>query len=1145
MQNIHLINSFTKPLNEFLDQPEHLPSITSLYGPDCKLLFPDIKGEPISIFYSQFLERYLIFFEDEIFVDNETEPFFSFPFLINFACLSQSGDIAILVSGSFPNDVYIFDVYKKEYTKLDYNNETNNFEAIINTNTNEANIYMTNNDTDDSEGEISKNHQCNGNSCNCTCNQPKSALQPNPPLNNEDVTHASFRNDNEFAAIATKSYIHTIYSKISSKKERIDQQALSDQQGLFDQQGIYDHEVCDPCGVTWNPQGSWLAFGNKNKIIFTEKNCRLRQMYELDDKEATPIALSWSPHPDILAFIDDHQRITILSMKNRVIYRKYVIDCLDKSISLIPQIFWSRNSDDLSLAVIDRNTGNAYIYEFNHSVDKNENSIFVINGNTLNISDWSKSIIPPPLSHRKVSFGEPTNQITAIASNNEEIAVFTLSSIHLLMREVEIPLQNASPVQCATFTKNNKDVLAFASKNVIYSISLALSNFSISVDYRFEDESKFVSFLSPSFVVTSRTQISPLDSPGTQTAKSPSLITEFVQGSSENEQIISNDYVSFCSREGTLFKNGDKIADKVKSFLYDEKLLAYVYTSTLPEDLKLCTSGYLCHIQYGSESTSRQIEPFAQLLFFSKHIYSIITLMNRGNIESNAPHVIVESALRNLIKDQQYAEAWRLSKKYQVPFSKYIMLGPIQLNVLCEQIPDTQLRSCMSVLRPVIKENKDNKDSNTEINISLNQLEFVLNFLSYILGVKVIFDDKKVIVPPYDCERPELAKFPTTCCICFVLLDSAVEAVRLACCFKTSDLVKRCITFLLTLYDNNSLYDISLKTYDTNCIASVGLITMKEPSLYVPFIEELNQVEDDNLRKAKIDEAASDPSSAIEHYSLAGPEYDEKALYIIERDLLFDKGLSCYPRDSETWLKIIQMKLKYLTGLDKKEKEKKDDEIAQTAIHSHNLGIILQHIQEIVKCKKWQLAIPYLAQDEEAYQIVKKTLEDARCIKEAALFTTQYIPLAKQEAARLFKECHEWYSAIQNGADETEIALFAFDVLMDEATKNTESASKLKAKFEDIKEKQKIHKDSMKRHGKNKEKRGLPAIVVQLNSILPDQNKTNEYRQIIDILNMIGENEKSAQLQRAFRNMVQAINPIPHLPENEELPLAPYLQGCA
>ena len=105
MQNIHLINSFTKPLNEFLDQPEHLPSITSLYGPDCKLLFPDIKGEPISIFYSQFLERYLIFFEDEIFVDNETEPFFSFPFLINFACLSQSGDIAILVSGSFPNDV--------------------------------------------------------------------------------------------------------------------------------------------------------------------------------------------------------------------------------------------------------------------------------------------------------------------------------------------------------------------------------------------------------------------------------------------------------------------------------------------------------------------------------------------------------------------------------------------------------------------------------------------------------------------------------------------------------------------------------------------------------------------------------------------------------------------------------------------------------------------------------------------------------------------------------------------------------------------------------------------------------------------------------------------------------------------------------
>ena len=76
MQNIHLINSYKRSLNEFLHQPNHLPSITSLYGPDCKLLFPDIQNEPISIFFSEYLNHYLIFYEDDIFVDDESVPYF-------------------------------------------------------------------------------------------------------------------------------------------------------------------------------------------------------------------------------------------------------------------------------------------------------------------------------------------------------------------------------------------------------------------------------------------------------------------------------------------------------------------------------------------------------------------------------------------------------------------------------------------------------------------------------------------------------------------------------------------------------------------------------------------------------------------------------------------------------------------------------------------------------------------------------------------------------------------------------------------------------------------------------------------------------------------------------------------------------------
>ena len=94
-----------------------------------------------------------------------------------------------------------------------------------------------------------------------------------------------------------------------------------------------------------------------------------------------------------------------------------------------------------------------------------------------------------------------------------------------------------------------------------------------------------------------------------------------------------------------------------------------------------------------------------------------------------------------------------------------------------------------------------------------------------------------------------------------------------------------------------------------------------------------------------------------------------------------------------------------------------------------------------------------------------------------------------------------------------------------------------------VKEKQKIHADSHIRHGKNKEKRGLPAIIVQLTTLLPNEAKTTEFKQVGEILRMVGENGKADELKQAFREMVQAIYPIPHLPDNEELPVPNYLQG--
>ncbi|OHT03628.1 hypothetical protein TRFO_28953 [Tritrichomonas foetus] len=1027
MQNLHLINTSSYPIKDFIHPSQNLPLITALYNEHIKLLFPELGSDPISVCFSDFLNHYVIFMVDEVLIEGESEPFFTLPFLINYATLSKSGDFAILASNS---DIYILDMDS---------DSTNRLNKIVE-------------DFD------------------------------------QKILFAAFRNDNKFCAICTETMVRTISHEIP------------------EQQGQY--EVSNPSGVAWNPLGSWLAVSSGKKVIFLEKNCCLRQVVEVDDEI---ISISWSSHRDIISVMDKNYKITILSMKNRVFFSKYVIQ---SSCELHPAFFWSKI--DLSFAVINPSNQTVLVYDFNHSVDKDEKSIYVFNGNILNVSDWSRSLIPPPLAHRKITFD---SQITAFASNipnSEEIAVFTLTSLNFPHNGAQFPLD--APVQCATYIANK---LFFASSNKIFTFSdgsIQLVN----------ELNAFCSFITPSYTVTSMSTIissnlANLESI-TEVGQSKTIepISEFIQNEGET--------VAFC-RNGKLLKNESLVAENVISVLFEEKLFAYIY---------LGAEGTTCHIQYGLEQAKdRQIEPLAQLLYFSRPIYSLITLMNRGNIETNTPHVIVEAALRSLIADDQYEEAHRLSKKYQIPFSRFIQLGDIDLGILCQQIPDTQLRSCLSVLTPL----KTEKD-----------MSFVLAFLSHILGAPVTYDKskKQVIVPQYDVNREKVSSFATSCCICFVLLDSPVSAVSFSCAFPESDNVKNSITFLLTLYDNNQLYDISLKTYNTNCIASVALITMKEPSSYVPFIEELDNCTNNFLKMAKIDEAASDQESAIRHYAQAGEEYEEKVIYIIgnesrlknmdkdeDKYKLYDVGLESYPKGTPVWLKIIRMKIEALTSVAKRDRD--NDAIAKTVIRSENSELIVEFIKEIVKSKCWFLSVPFLSVNE--YPILKKALEDDRQFIEAANFTAQYLPNEKEEITRLFLLCHEWYRAVQNGAPLESTAITAYETLMKETHRKRDNARMLKHKFDEVAEKQKIHPDSSIRHGKNKDKRGLPAIVSQLTSLLPDDKKDTEYRQVADLLKFIGELDKCEELRVAYREMARSIWPIPKLPENEEMPIPIYLRG--
>ena len=584
-----------------------------------------------------------------------------------------------------------------------------------------------------------------------------------------------------------------------------------------------------------------------------------------------------------------------------------------------------------------------------------------------------------------------------------------------------------------------------------------------------------------------------------------------VQNHEGIQQLIENDskYVVFC-RSGLLMLCDQQISLSVTSVLYDEKLLELIDTSNQ------------IHISYDGNHTQHEIEPKAQLLYFTKKIHSIVTQMDRGNIEVNAPHVIVESWLSALISKHEYIESLNASKKYQIPFSRFIQLGKISVEKLCQQIPNAQMRQFLACLTPLKSE---------------TDLHFILEFLSLMFGSEVTFNlnNSEIQIPNYNPSSTTLTKFSDSILICLVLLNNIVSAIKFACSFSSSDIIKSSIGFLLTLYDNDSLFDLSYKTYDTKCIASVGLLTMKEPSSYVPFIERVDKIENPDLRKAMIDEEKGDSASAISHYSKCGSDYDEKCLYIITRDNLYDVGLDSYPSGSDIWRKIIDKKLEYLVKNNRPQKE-----IALAALKSNDPETFMRYIRAIVKSNEWQIILPRV--EPQHYESIRDALIDEKRIEDAAYFTLVYMRDAAT-SKELYMRCHRWMKAVECGASREEVADGAFDILMKEIRKNIGTVQYLRKRFEEISEKQREHPESAKRKGKARSKRGLPAIVAQMVEMLPDKERMDEIAQVCTLLRLVGGQSKADELNKANRELVRAIWPIPHLPENEEMVVPQHLQG--
>ena len=904
-----------------------------------------------------------------------------------------------------------------------------------------------------------------------------------------EIKAISVRCDTQFIALATATELISI---------DVEKKAIHGQSKV---EGI--------TSLSWSPKKTWLAGCIGNTVNFYEKNTLFRESLQFDKQIS---AVSYSPlDGDVLAVVLEDGCVYICTTKNRRWYKKWLIP----SEGCIPTIFWDTESTSFDLAVA-HNKGYS-LYYFNNTTDSDGEDIYVINENVLHISHWSKSLIPPPLSHEHIDFN---SQITCLAcdeTNTNNLAIFTLSTVFLPRQNAKYELPSV-PVQTATFRDN---VLYFATNTTIYQ----LKGNSIET---VESGDDFVSFLTPNYTVYNNSKIVNLEGKVLRT---------------ENRRIVSftdnQDSLVYLFNDGELVKDNKTVEHDVYSYLATGELLTYVHHFQ-----RLA-------IQFGDNKTEREVERQAVVLFFCKKLFSIIIQMQRGNTETQAPHVIVEAHMRELIKNKQYQDALFISKRYQIPFTRIIRLGQISIPDLLEQIPDSKLRPFISVLNPIYKpdqqQNAKQNDSEEQKEIQAKKEQqaremeeqcnanrgFIMSLLSYIFDTQIPYKDGLPSLPEeWGPNSNRATQFYSVACICFVLLDNPVAAIQFACRIPDPAVSKAALEFLLTIFDGDRLFDYSLKTYDLRCIKTVGHITMREPSSYIPMVEDLAK-KDKTLMMAECDEQVGDYQSAIKHYAECGPDFYQHCKDIALAEEQYDTALRYLPQESAQFHDVLLAKVETLN------KAKKYDELARLVAISRDRELILQYLDKIVIAGLLDIVQSQL-QEEDKELVLKAIVSTGRTMQAAQYAET--VLQSREQAANLYLECHEWGRAINCGKSVEEVADVAFKYHLKRAEDCKKEAEKLRVKFETIKMKQKEHVDSNKRSGKKKDERGLPAIVQKFKEMEPTQ-KYEELQNLTEtLLDMCRREDDKNTLRNAYTSYVRALYPFPNLPEGEQQRPPVYLR---
>lgn len=348
---------------------------------------------------------------------------------------------------------------------------------------------------------------------------------------------------------------------------------------------------------------------------------------------------------------------------------------------------------------------------------------------------------------------------------------------------------------------------------------------------------------------------------------------------------------------------------KQRNRLYlDDRLIATEVTSMLLTDIYLLfTTLDRLHFVRKSDGrivNDRRMECGGRLVTVVSQDGRTVLQMPRGNLEVIQPRVLSLCIIGDLLDSSEYQRAFTLLRKQR-----------INLNLLFDHNPAKFLSEVDKFIESIDNANWLNLFLSDLENVDVTRTMYVSSYDE--AGRDTIPSDKVNVV----CERicAVIGAQAKQDQLLLPILTSHVkrndleQALRIVWQIKKHDdetateskSSQDALKYLLYLVHVNELYNVALGMYDFGLVLFVATKSQKDPKEYLPFLNELQKIEDLSYRSYKIDLHLKRWSKALEHISHCGHTRLPEALELIEAQSLYTSAMTLYRNNESCYRGIV------------------------------------------------------------------------------------------------------------------------------------------------------------------------------------------------------------------------------------------------